>query len=215
LDDRTADGAEPLLAIADLAGGEWPGRARSALVTLAGDKSADEDSLGLKVLKDCKAIFDDRDVDRLSSADLVAALIALEESPWAEINRGKPLTVRKLAWLLNPYDIASGTVRFPDAPIGEPPTAKGYYRVAFEDSWNRLLSPPPPQSTFSNVTTSQANAGAASLHFSIRHTEELVTDEKREIVNTDGPCDAVTDESTVSGGGAIGDDYTDEEAATF
>ena len=38
LSDRAQDGGEPLLAIADLAGGEWPERAREALVELHGER---------------------------------------------------------------------------------------------------------------------------------------------------------------------------------
>lgn len=191
LDDRTADGAEPLLAIADLASGEWPARARAALVTLARDKTADDDSLGLRLLKDCKTAFGE--LDRISSANLCETLVRMEESPWPEVSRNaKPLTVRKLASLLNAYDIVSGTVRFPNASVGSPTTAKGYYRAAFEDAWSRFL-PSATLPTVSNVTTSQACTGAVFPPISNRHAGSLVTDEKRDFVNTGASCDAVTD----------------------
>ena len=52
LGDRAADICEPLLAIADLTGGKWPGMARAALVELCdGDDVADE-SIRIKLL-DC------------------------------------------------------------------------------------------------------------------------------------------------------------------
>jgi hypothetical protein len=64
---------------------------------------------------------------------LCEALIALEASPWAEVNRGRPLTQHTLAKLLRPYRIASGTVR-----VGEK-TPKGYAREAFDEPWRRYL----------------------------------------------------------------------------
>jgi uncharacterized protein DUF3631 len=53
LDDRAADTWEPLLAIADLAGGDWPIRARQAAVVLSADGNTDDvDSLGVRLLSD-------------------------------------------------------------------------------------------------------------------------------------------------------------------
>ena len=51
LTDRTADVWMPLLAIADMAGGEWPARARVAVV-LDGDRAAVDVSLGVRLLAD-------------------------------------------------------------------------------------------------------------------------------------------------------------------
>ena len=57
LNDREMDGWRPLLAIADMAGGEWPEAARTAAVLLA---EADEfdDEPALMMLRDCRRIFD-------------------------------------------------------------------------------------------------------------------------------------------------------------
>lgn len=135
LRDRTADSCEPLLAIADAAGGEWPDRARLALVELcAGDKPED-DSLGIRLLRDCRSVFDARGVEKLTSAELCAALGGLEEAPWCELHKGRPLTVHGLAKKLNPYGILPGTIRLDNG------TAKGYYRAAFGDAWSRYLPP--------------------------------------------------------------------------
>jgi hypothetical protein len=59
LDDRAADGWEPLLAIADAAGGEWPQRARAAAVALSASAGKDDESLGVTLLKDARAVFAD------------------------------------------------------------------------------------------------------------------------------------------------------------
>ena len=76
VEDRAADNWEPLVAVADLAGGDWPSRARKAAVLLrAEDADADlEASLGLRLLADIRDVFAGLTVSFLSSADLTARL---------------------------------------------------------------------------------------------------------------------------------------------
>src|SRR5262249_51436770 len=52
LNDRAADNWRPLLAIADLAGGEWPQLARQAALTLSGE--AQDGAVGVELLKDIR-----------------------------------------------------------------------------------------------------------------------------------------------------------------
>src|SRR5207249_1525837 len=52
LDDRQTDGAEPLLAIADSEGGEWPKRVREALVEICTGEAAADESLAIRLLGD-------------------------------------------------------------------------------------------------------------------------------------------------------------------
>jgi putative DNA primase/helicase len=82
---RTArrDNWEPLVAVADLAGGDWPSRARKAAVLLcAEDVDADlEASLGLRLLADIRDVFAGLTVSFLSSADLTARLRQASEAP--------------------------------------------------------------------------------------------------------------------------------------
>ena len=146
LDDRQADGAEPLLAIADLAGGDWPDRARMALVEICASEEADDESLGVRLLGDVRRVFDERGVDRLSSEELVKALRADDEAPWDDL-RGRPLTPRVLGRLLGPYGVKSRSIRLDDGRI-----PRGYLRASFEDAWERYLilpaaseTPHPPQ----------------------------------------------------------------------
>ncbi len=186
LSDRAQDGAEPLLAIADLAGGDWPKRAREALVELFTGDNPEDDSLGVRLLRDCRAVFDARpNEDKLSSADLCAELVKLEESPWLGLHKGKSLTVRDVARLLNPYGIAPRPVR-----LGEK-TPRGYYRDFFEDAWSRYLAPGGSPS----ATPQQGNTGAGFDDFSERNTKEPVADEKREAVNAGAGCGGVADET--------------------
>ena len=60
LPDRAADAWEPLLAIADAAGGAWPARARGAAVVLHASREQD-DSLGLRLLSDIRLVFEASD----------------------------------------------------------------------------------------------------------------------------------------------------------
>jgi 5S rRNA maturation endonuclease (ribonuclease M5) len=91
LPDRAADAWEPLLAIADAAGGDWPSRARAAALILHADR-ADDESLGLRMLADTRLVFDLKGWERVATEDLIDALKDDEEAPW--VDRDKPLTDR-------------------------------------------------------------------------------------------------------------------------
>jgi hypothetical protein len=73
---------------------------------------AENDTLRVQLLSDIRGEF--KDVDLLSSEDLTSALISLDDRPWADYSRGKPLTMAKLARLLRPFGVVSGSVRLPD-----------------------------------------------------------------------------------------------------
>ncbi len=128
-EDRAADVWEPLVAIADAAGADWPKRARAACRALSGAESA-EDS-GERLLMDIKTVFDTAHF--LYSATIVARLSALEDAPWAEHTpRGESITPRALASLLRPYG-----VRPRDGREIAGPQRKGYYADDLADPWNR------------------------------------------------------------------------------
>jgi putative DNA primase/helicase len=128
LNDRAADNWRPILAIADLAGGEWPQLARQAALTVSGESP--EEAMGVMLLADCRLAFGDDAVIR--SVDLVAKLSADSERPWAEYNRGKAITQRQVARLLGGFGIISNTVH-----PGGVPQGKGYRRDDFEEPWER------------------------------------------------------------------------------
>jgi hypothetical protein len=133
LGDRAGDGWEPLLAIADLAGGHWPESARAAAVALSQAQNADDAGIEIQMLVDIRSIFDRADPDVISSARLAESLIALEERPWGDWRRGSPMTTRSLAKLLRPFGIRPRTVRLGDS------TLKGYRVDQFRDAWRRYL----------------------------------------------------------------------------
>jgi hypothetical protein len=132
ISDRAADVWEPLLAIADEVGGEWPSRARQAAFALNSERIQRDPSLGVQLLTDCRRIFNSRGVDRLQTDDVIAALIELDESPWGDL-RGKPLDARGLARRLRKYEVRPGDHRFDDG------VRKGYRAEDFYDAWQRYL----------------------------------------------------------------------------
>src|SRR5436853_6927971 len=91
--------------IGDRAGGDWPAELRIALVALCREAQAEDGSIRVQLLGDIRQIFDDKGIDRTSSADLAAALCEIETSPWSEWAKGKPLTAGKLARLVHPFGI--------------------------------------------------------------------------------------------------------------
>ena len=133
--DRDADVWEALIAVADLAGGDWPARARAAAVALVASSKAKSLSLGVRLLADIRVVFGA--AVQMTTAELREALNALEEAPWGDL-KGKPLDNRGLARLLTPYDVKPCKLR-----IGAT-TAMGYRRADLHDAWHRYL-PLPPQ----------------------------------------------------------------------
>jgi len=148
--DRDGDIWEALLTVADLAGGEWPERARCAAVTLVTDSKAGTPSLGVRLLVDLRAIFGDSDV--MSTEAILSKLNSLDEAPWGEIANGKPLNARSLSRRLNQYGVASKTVR-----IGAT-TAKGYAAADLSDAWQRYV-PSPPYESVTSVTDDSSPPG--------------------------------------------------------
>jgi Protein of unknown function (DUF3631) len=131
LNDRAADNWRPLLAIADLAGGDWPKKAQDAALVLSGEEVP---TSNVDLLIDIKKAFGK--ADYITSADLVAALTTDPERPWATWGKNdKPLTQNQLARLLRPFGIISETVHPPGRP-----DAKGYKAAHFEEVWASYLS---------------------------------------------------------------------------
>jgi Protein of unknown function (DUF3631) len=148
LDDRAFEQAwEPLIAVASLAGEDWLEQAIAAAVALSGSRD-DELDIGVNLLTDVRSVFDDN-LDRVSLAtyELLAELLAIEESPWRDWwsdPRGEGLqpskaAPRRLAQTLRSFGIRPGTVKLPSGT-----TAKGYSLEAFRDSWARYLVPHEP-----------------------------------------------------------------------
>jgi hypothetical protein len=130
--NRPADNWRALLAVADAAGGRWPGHARAACSALASIVD-DSQSVAVLALGDIHSIFVARDVDRIMSADLVEAMAAIEGQPWAEWKGGKAITVNGLARLLKRLGI------HPEPIWADGRTVRGYALVQFQDAFTRYL----------------------------------------------------------------------------
>jgi putative DNA primase/helicase len=128
LGDRAADNWRQLLAIADIAGGGWGVRARSAAIA---SSRVEQEAPGELLLIDIKVIFRARSIDRITSVDLVAELAQLEHRLWPEWKYGQPIKPTQLAALLARYDIRPATHRFGST------TAKGYLLSQFRDAFAR------------------------------------------------------------------------------
>jgi hypothetical protein len=137
LDDRAADNWRPLVAIADLAGGRWPERAREAARVLSAARTETEGASGLQLLEDLRMLFGGR--DRITTSGLVAELERMEERPWPEFRRGKPITPRQVASLLRPFGIRPTTIRLTDGAV-----SKGYLSESCIEAFSRYLPPSPP-----------------------------------------------------------------------
>ena len=130
VEDRPADVWEPLLAVADCAGGEWPVLARNAASHLTLGQG-DEPSLGVLLLTDIRQVFADKgDPAHIATAELMEALHQMDEAPWASI-KGEGMTPRRLSSLLSPYGVKSRSVR------GGPVVLRGYSREDLWDAWQR------------------------------------------------------------------------------
>jgi hypothetical protein len=207
LDDRAQDAYEPLVAIADVAGGDWPAQARAALVALRSETSENDETAGVRLLGDVRRVFEERDSDRLATAVLLEALRADEEAPWADW-RGKGLSARGLARILAEFGVKSRTIRLPGDE-----TAKGYLRESFEDAWERYTPGFPTQ----NVTPSHRSSHAGLT----RDGKDLTKSQtSRPEPFTDAGCDGVTDRNAKEGDeGLMGDEIVAAEVdlgtATF
>ena len=134
IDDRAQDIWEPLLAIADAAGDAWATKAQTAAVSLSGSEARLEtESHGVRLLSDCRTVFDDGSHDKMFSNDLIVGLNKLEESPWTHW-LGAGITARQMANLLKNYDVRPKQIRIDDS------NRKGYDREGFTTAWDRYTS---------------------------------------------------------------------------
>src|SRR5437879_5887516 len=119
LNDRASDIWEPLLVLADLAGGEWPGLARQAALRLRA--SAREGNVIGSLLFDLFFLSAIGEWNRMFTRKLTEGLnTRFSGRPWQELTRGKPVTDLWLARQLRPYGVRPKTVWIGDDH------AKGY-----------------------------------------------------------------------------------------
>jgi Protein of unknown function (DUF3631) len=167
LSDREADAWEPLLAIADLAGGDWPARARAAAIALSVPSSSEEIGQGSQLLAVIRKAIGSESA--IFTAELLKKINADEELPFGGWNDGQGLDSRTLARMLKRYGIKPSTVRIHQA------TAKGYRASGFMDAFERYLPPSgasqpsqpshvePPQEVLDSALVTDVTAVTAPL----------------------------------------------------
>ena len=128
------------MAIADLAGGDWPSEARRALIKICAQE--EDASKGVKLLAAFRTIFDSTGKDKLTTKEILEALVAIEDGPWALMFEDAlkhdrfQTAASRLARMLKEYKIKPRTIKITDQT-----TAKGYQRADFEKAWERYLPP--------------------------------------------------------------------------
>ncbi|WP_264065261.1 DUF3631 domain-containing protein [Mycolicibacterium komossense] len=128
VDDRAADLWEPLVSIADLAGGAWPQLARSAAIAMVTSAAEDDTARSpkLQLLADIRLVFG---TPFMKSEELCAKLCALSESPWEQLE----LSPTRLGVRLREYSIKTRHT--------EDKRERGYYLDDFTDAFARYLPP--------------------------------------------------------------------------
>jgi hypothetical protein len=129
--DRPADVWEPLLALADAAGHDWPDRARLACTRLVADGVDRGISLGIRLLADLRRVFEGRAA--LGTEEILEVLHDLDDAPWNDL-RGQALDPRGLARFLSSYEIRVTKVRGADGR-----SVRGYRHEDLADAWIRYL----------------------------------------------------------------------------
>ncbi|WP_427129338.1 DUF3631 domain-containing protein [Pseudarthrobacter sp. S9] len=153
IEDRDADIWEPILAIADAAGGHWPVTARDAAMVMVAKAKEKPATLGIKLLADIRKVMNGS--DRISTNDLLDGLHAMETAPWANI-KGEPIDSRFLAKVLSKYDIpTNNTVKIDGRAV------KGYQAHHLADAFERYLATPVPAEVgnHGNHSNQPENAG--------------------------------------------------------
>ena len=127
LEDRAADVWEPLIMVADEAGGDWPARARAAGRKLTDENADDEhdDSDAIRLLHDLKDVFGLIQGDFAPTDVLLQHLVRIDDAPWRDVD----LNGHRLARELKVFGIKSTR----DATGSK----RGYKRGAFVDAWGR------------------------------------------------------------------------------
>ncbi|MBX7469077.1 MULTISPECIES: DUF3631 domain-containing protein [unclassified Streptomyces] len=145
VEDRAADTWQPLIAIADLAGGHWPAAARTACLAMTkheAEQDQDNSSLSIRLLGDIRRAFAaEGNPSALRTRRLLDILNQDDESPWPGYTE-RGLTARGLQVLLKDYTGSATNRRFPGNV-----QARGFSRLQFADPWERYCPEPEPDPT--------------------------------------------------------------------
>lgn len=135
INDRARDNWRTMLAIAEAIDGKWPAQARAAALAISGHATNDlTSSVEVQLLGDIRLLFLRTGAKCLGAKELAGKLAGLEEAPWSEYNRGRPLSARGLAMMLRPFQISSRHTT----------SGSVYDRHMFIEAWRSYLPPDEP-----------------------------------------------------------------------
>jgi len=126
-----------LFAIADLAGGKWPKRARAAALEL--ETGRDEPNELIRLFAALKEVWGTAEVR--TSKSLCEDLAAHPSGEWADFRGKGPISPTQLAALLRPFGIRPIDNVLSGRRAGDK-NPNGYRRSQFIDPWARLLQKP-------------------------------------------------------------------------
>jgi hypothetical protein len=166
LTDRAQDCWEPLLAIAELAGGDWFERTTAAAIALHDTvDDLDDDMLLMEHIREAFNGEDDPERDRMPTADMLRGLVDRGDgSKWANLwadavadqwsDAKLKAAGSTLARMLKPYGITPGKWR-----VGNT-TVRGYYRSQFGEAWDTYLEPIPKKTPHTPHTPHATDSGS-------------------------------------------------------
>ncbi len=159
VEDRAADTWEPLVAIADTAGGQWPTNARAAVLALTTD-DVNVDTVSLRVRLLIDSAPPSATPNGLPSETLVARLREDTEAPWDTLGKNG-LNPKSLAGLLHDFGIHSV-----QRPLGgRQPNPRLQTRPV-----RRLLAPLLPRPQFPSPLPSQPSHRPMSVNLGRQST---------------------------------------------
>ena len=143
-------------AIADLAGGSWPGRARAAAIEVSGVRVSEDEPDNVALLVDVQAAFRERgQPEYLSSEEIIGALKARAERPWADWNKGRGISAAQLAHRLRGFSAGPWGLRTRKTRLDVTKTAQRWHRADFADPWSRYVTADPEHPEQTNESGSQ------------------------------------------------------------
>jgi Protein of unknown function (DUF3631) len=167
---RVFDNWEPLLQIAELAGGRWPGLIRVAIDAAVNSERTPPPVE--RVLRSIKKAFEEasaeskkrgeKEVDRLTTTHLLSLMLGDAEEEWSTENRGRAINAYWLRGALRNLLDPPGAKDWWD-PEGQPRALQkkesGYYKYQFKRAWEVYLA-----DADSSTESSRDDANAEETH---------------------------------------------------
>jgi putative DNA primase/helicase len=175
--NRLADNWRPLMAVAEVAGGPWLDRARTAFALLTSNDDVEAQGQGVLLLRDLQELFVTEAADRLTTATLVERLNLMEDRPWCDERKGHGVNANWLSRKLRPFSVHPRTIR---TGVGQGDTAKGYHLEDFTESFGRYL--PDTTSPERHTVTTPVNTGENSSVETVTGDEAVTVQNQQEAI---------------------------------